>query len=1284
MDALRWQRLNDLFHSAVGRAAEERGPWLARVCADDATLIADVERLVRAHEQAQSFIAADDSRHAVRFPTHSEVPVGHEFSDTDRFTVRRTLGIGGMGVVYEAHDRVRDETVALKTLLRAQPGEIYRLKREFRSLADVAHVNLVSLYELFVDGEQCFFTMELIDGVGFVNAVRGSRRPSDTLDSSRLRLLLQQLVEGVSELHRLGKLHRDIKPSNVLVTPQGRVVILDFGLIAETSGPLFGPGERMAGTPAYMSPEQAAGAPASEASDWYSVGTTLYEALTGQVPFAGTSSQILRRKREADPPAPLEVAPETPSDLSTVCMGLTCRDPQLRLSGADVLRALGRRDETAAISHGAAQSIRRSFVGRTWQLDVLRESFEAARHGRTTAVYVCGPSGIGKSSLVRHFLDHLPAGETVVVLAGRCYENESIPYKALDGVVDSLSNYLASLPTSLVDALVPADAAALARLFPVLGRIVRVPFTRVSGQDPDPLHLRRRAFVALRELLGRIAATTSLIVCIDDLHWADADSAVLLEDLLRPPDSPSVLLLACFRTEEMEVKPFLRSLFDGANATPLPLAPLTDAEAERLIESVFPGDREARSDDVARIAREAEGNPFFLEQLAHYEVLHPGSARDRGTTLGELLDRRLHRLPEGARDFLETLALCGRPMHVPIVRDASGLIGDERPLVARLRSANLVRSSGSGERVEIYHDRIRETLARQIDASRARSVHLRIANTLMAARVDDPEALFEHYRAAGEPEHASAHAAQAAQKAARALAFDRAAVFYREALELAPEHGTNADWKEGLATALANAGRTAEAADVYIETAASVSVPQRLELQRRAANQFLIGGHIDRGVHVMRTVLAAAGMRFPSGPRWALWSLLIHRARLGCRGLGFTERAAAEIPPVKLLRIDTCWSVMSGMAMVDNIRSLDFQTRYLLLALDAGEPYRIALAYAAEAAFHATRGRPGRARAATLARLASTMSARVDNPHAIAFATLCSGLTAVLNGEWKQASLLLDRAFALLRDTCVGATWELNAAQSFLIGSFLYQGEFTEAARRLPPVLATARDCGNLYLEAELRTRMKSLLHLVADEPDEADRQTREVMQRWWSGGFTRQHYNHVLGSAITALYRGDGESAWRLVSENEAAITRTLMTRVQLIRIELSYLRGRCALALAADREATAARRRLLSVARREARQIARERMPWSDGFAHVLQAAVAYQEGRPSIAERCLADATDAFDRADMGLYSAGARRQLGLLRGNRGQALVREAEAWMSRHTVRNPRSMTRMVAPGFPNA
>ena len=802
-------------------------------------------------------------------------------------------------------------------------------------------------------------------------------------------------------------------------------MILDFGLAAEQdrTGIHRSSEGHVLGTVAYMAPEQAAGEPVSPASDWYSVGALLYEALTGRPPFLGRPLEVLMVKQRSEPPAPRELVPDLPEDLDGLCVDLLRRDPAARPSGRGVLRHLGiapaeSEPATRPPPLPAPGGIR--LLGRARHLTALADALTDVKRGRTVVLLVHGPSGVGKSALVQHFLDGLAEPGEPVVLAGRCYEREAVPYKALDSLIDALSRYLRRLPQPEARALLPRDLGPLTQVFPVLRRAeVVATAPRRPAEFPDPPELRRRAFVALRELLARLGDRRPLVLFIDDLQWGDADSAAALSELLRPPDPPVLLLLGCYRSEDAAASPLLRALraaLAGAPSAPLDcrelaLEALAGSEAEALALMLLGHEDSFARARAAAFARVSGGNPFFVYELVrHLQAVGESTPRPErvgAVALDEVLWARIRRLPEGARRLLEVVAVSGRPLGQAEACRAAGLEREGRTALAVLRSGRLIRGTGAADRgeVETYHDRVREAVVARLDPATLAGHHLRLAEALEATGRADPEVLATHLRGADQPRRAGDYYALAAAQAAEALAFDRAATLYRLALELLPTGDARGpELRARRADALANAGRGGEAAREYLAAAGGATGGAALELRRRAALQLLISGHIDEGSAALRAVLEAVGMEVPSTPRRALWSLLLRRRQVRLRGLGFRRRDTGRIAAEELTRVDICWSAAVGLSLVDPVRGADFQARHLLLALRAGEPCRIARSLALEGMHRAIAGGSGRRRAERYLRMAHELAHRVGDPHVLGLAALGTGYAIFLLGHWERCA----------------------------------------------------------------------------------------------------------------------------------------------------------------------------------------------------------------------------------------------------------------------------------------
>ncbi|HZS41896.1 MAG TPA: AAA family ATPase [Polyangia bacterium] len=1229
-----------------------------------------------------------------------------DFSGNRRFQVIRQLGEGGTGVVYEVLDRERGVRAALKTLRTTNAESLMRFKNEFRALQELHHRNLVTLGELIEDGGTWFFTMELIEGVNFLRHVRVAPssdgrelKPSDAVtiersptprpaladfaaaatlpvgevapspprfDEPRLRAGLAQLVEGLVALHRVGKVHRDVKPSNVLVERDGRVVLLDFGLITSVNRDDGWTDGLVVGTADYMSPEQAGVRAFGPEADWYSVGVVLYEALTGRLPFDGPSLVVLQNKQQFDPLPPQVMVPGVPRDLDRLCVELLAREPSRRPTDRELCRRIGVRSEAPpTVTFGSASA---RFVGRARELDQLEAAFEDARRGEAVAVFVHGESGIGKSALVRRFLDGLRQSvPNAVIFEGRCYERETVPYKAFDGVIDALSRHLAALPADDAAALLPAGIGALAQVFPVLYRADTVS-RRAAGAaaDHDPSELRARAFTAFRELMTALASRAPLVTFIDDFQWADPDSLMLRREVTLQGDVPGRLLIASLRTDAGGEAWTERV----ADARHLRLERFSPDEARALIAARL---RDAGGDDpdrVEAIAAEAEGHPLFIDHLVRHGV--ESGAREGGSRLQEALWANIRRLEPPARRLLEVVSIAATPIEQQLAASAAELDGGEfTRLSAQLRSAHLVRTGGARgtDPIEPYHDQIRRAVLSNREGDDLEALHHRLAEAITRSGRDDPWTLLAHWIGAGQLAKAAEAATRAADQSFRGLAFDRAAQLYRQALDLEDDGARRAEVLPKLGLALAHAGRSADSADAYFAAASGASASDAAEYERRAAEQLMRSGRIDEGSAVLRKVLARVGVEFAPTPRRALASLIWRRAQLRLRGLGFRERAEDQIEPRSLQRIDALWSASIGLAMVDPIRGAAFQTRNLLLSLEAGEPYRVARALAMEACFSASWGGPLSRRTRKLLESTRALADRIESPHARALAVSAAAIADIVGGRFKRGVELVREAQKMFRADCSGVEWELCSLQLFELWALWFLGEPAELARRVDEGLREAEQRGDLFAGTDLREGIPNLRWLVHDDPDGARRESERATKWWAQSGFHAQHYYFAFAQAQLDLYLGDGEAAHARMSGAWPKLVESQLLQVQLQRITAVDLRGRAA--LGAGERATALE---------QARALEREKAPWADALALILRAGAAARDGDERTARDGYRRAAQAAQAADLALHAQAARRRAGQLAGD--SQVLAECDAWMRERKIRDPRRLTRLLAPGPP--
>jgi predicted ATPase len=802
--------------------------------------------------------------------------------------------------------------------------------------------------------------------------------------------------------------------------------------------------------------------------------------------------------------------------------------------------------------------------------------------------------------------------------------------------------------------------------------------------------VRRRAVRALRELLSQLAALQPTVLLVDDLQWGDADSALMLKDILDSPDSPPLLFVGCYRSEDCQSSPCRQTLLETQSSSEattdrrqISVQPLSPEESRLLAAALL--ERGAGSPDSreADLSRESQGNPYFLVELARQlppDASHAAEAAQTPLDLDGMLLRRVSLLPKAARELLNVVAVAGHPVRMEEACQAIRSMPDPR-MAALLRSDHLIRTaSGQPDEVETYHDRIRETINGHLSAADTRGYHARLATTLEASTEADPEILCVHFEAAGDNEKAGRYGLLAADRAADALAFDRAAELYRFVLGLgAFNPADEANLHRKLADALANAGRGAEAAEHYLIAAGQVGGIETVELKRLAGDQLLRTGRYREGRSLLTAALSAVGLKVPKSLRQAVLMILVNSLRLRLRGRRFRQREEAQIPREELVRIDTCLSAGSRLAMIEGLPGIACTVRYQLLAGKAGEPSRLAVALAQDALTSTMVAGRQTARHVRLFEAAEALAKRHKNLYCVGYIKAVRGEAVSFLGHWRQALQMCDEAEAFLRQHCTGVYWEISLLTLDIITSLFFLGEIKELSQRIPKILRETQQRNDLFAGVVPRTYFGNIVWLAADQPDEARRQATLAMAGWPREPFLLQHVFELIGCASIDLYASEGPRAGDRIARAWPDFKRSWHIKHRFPRVLLLHLRARAALASLGpglnDRAP-------IRSAERDAKKILREPTGWSGPLARLVIAGIARACGKSKQAVEQLETAIREFDDWEMALYSAAAKRRLGeLLGGQRGQELIAAGTELMTDQGIVRPDRMTQMLAPGF---
>ncbi|QSQ27941.1 protein kinase [Pyxidicoccus parkwayensis] len=715
---------------------------------------------------------------------------------TGRYQVEGLLGEGGMGRIWLAADLHEKRRVALKEMqvpagLTAGKTEelVLMFRHEFFAMKKLQHPGTLKVFDWgMTEAGNRFITMEVVDGKDLSTLAR-----DEPLDTRTLYRVLIQMAQVLAFLHSRLYVHCDIKASNVRITRSGAVKLMDFGVMHQLGTPSPG---RLKGTLEYLAPEWQRGASIDGRADLYSLGVMAYYLVTRQLPFKrATPAALLADHLTRPPPRPSTICPVDPA-LEEIILLLLAKDPRERFQDAsELLEALchasGEPLPEEPLSARASYLHVPEVVGRGAELEALMNGLAEADWGQSHAVLIGAPAGVGKTRLLQEFelqakLAELPFGR------GQCRAEGQAP---LAPIAQALRALVSHTPVEMME-----------RLSPKLGRLLPGLVGPEGGPVPQAVGEEKLAFFgALAEWVQALGRQMTLVLCFEDLHWADSATLEVLNVLIRTLHGTRGMVVGTFRSGELSRLSLAFQTVDEKLTTRMDLEPLAAEHVRTLVELALPGLSVPR-EFVTRLHATTGGNAFFATECLRALVEADALKRVGGRwTAAEGLDTRP--LPPSIQDavlarlatappeqvaLLRRLAPAGRSLELPMVRALADL--PEVELFAVLDG--IVERQFLQEvegRYVFTHDTVHQAVYDSTPESERRVAHGQVAlalQTLHTQRPDLSRTVGWHYLRSSEPELAIGPLLDAGRAAIEAQALLEATLLLKEAsalLEAAPD-----------------------------------------------------------------------------------------------------------------------------------------------------------------------------------------------------------------------------------------------------------------------------------------------------------------------------------------------------------------------------------------------------------------------------------------------------------------------------------------------------------------